>query len=644
MLYRCLIALVLSVIAIAPVRAEGDSERPAVQASEQSTAAEPASTNDANPQAAATKSEMQPSAAPASTADPAAETSKTEARETATAETPAGSESGTLDAAPSEADPLTPPPADTSPTRAPGAPQRPAAAQTVAEVDPFISDLRTRLAAWPESRAKADQEDVAALKTYYGGSDAKRLWTTSDGLSPRAESALTALLRADEWGLEAAAFELPARPSAGVLSEALVDTEIQIGLGVLKYARHARGSRVDPGSVSRMIDMRPRLYEPLSVIEALAEAPAADAYLEGLHPRHAGFIALKGALAKLRQAERETSASTEQRQKAQRTPSSDERRVIVNMERWRWLPDELGAFYVWDNVPEQVTRVFRDDKMVHQAKIVVGKPSTPTPVFSMPMRFVIFHPTWGVPDGIKSNELAPMLRRAQANASSGWFFSENTGASRALQRHQLRVYSGGREINPDSVNWAATDIRRFSFIQPASRSNVLGLVKFRFPNKHDVYMHDTSERHLFSRKSRAFSHGCMRVEDPLKLAELILAYDKGWSRSRIDQIIARGATHDVTLEKTVNVHITYFTATADANGKLHSYPDIYGIDSRTASALAGRSVVLSSARADDAVAPAEAQRRSPATQSRNVRRQATAAPKQAPAPTRWTPFNSNAGN
>jgi len=662
MLYRCLVALLLAAAAIEPAAAEDDpvpsapAAAPATPGADSATPNEPKQTEEPSAPAAAVSAPAADGAgtasAPPSPSIPAEAASPGDAptaapatarTETAATATPAAGEAGALDAAPAEADPLTPPPDDTSPTRAPGAPERPVAPRTVTEVDPFVAALRARLAAWPESRAKSDQEDLAALKDFYGESDAARVWTTPGGLSPRAEAAVRALGRADEWGLEAAAFELPPRPGADAQAEALVDTEIRVGLEVLKYARYARGGRVDPGAISRMIDMRPRLYEPRSIIEAIAAAPAADAYLEGLHPKHAGFLALKSALAKLR-AGQATDAATKPGEKEKRTVSSTERRIVVNMERWRWLPDDLGEFYVWDNIPEQITRVFHDGKAVHRAKIVVGKPSTPTPIFSMPMRFVIFHPTWGVPDGIKSNELAPMLRRAQANSSYGWFFSDNNGASRVLQRHQLRVYAGGREINPDSVNWSSTDIRRYSFVQPASRSNVLGVVKFRFPNKHDVYMHDTSERHLFSRTSRAFSHGCMRVEDPLKFAEVILAYDKGWSRSRIDQIVSRGATHDVTLEKKVNVHLTYFTAVAETDGKLHSFGDIYGLDSRVASALAGRSVVLSSAHADDGVAaarPSSSRARTPSR--RSTRRQAsTASPPTAPLS--WRPFGVNGGN
>jgi murein L,D-transpeptidase YcbB/YkuD len=578
----------LSAAAVGPALAEGEAQPSPAATDNAPAASTAATTQDGAPRSASSASEPQaPQASPqksksTSAADPAPDVT-----------------------AP---DPLTPKEAEQGPVQAPGAPARDAAAATAQPADPSIAAVRARLESWGDSRSD-ERADLEALKAYYAEPTAARIWTTPSGITPRAEAVLAALARADEWGLDASAFVLPARPQTGAASETLAETEIGIGLAVLKYARHARGGRItDPTSLSKIIDMRPRLYEPRSVLEAIAAASAADRYLEGLNPQHAGFVALKVALAQAR-TEGPVHADTEKAGKGSRAPRSDtERRIIVNMERWRWLPDDLGPFYVWDNVPEQYTRVFHDGKVVLKEKIVVGKPNTPTPVFSAPMRFVIFHPSWGVPDGIKSNELAPMLRRAQENSGS-WFFGDSDGPSRVLRRYELRVYRGGREVSPDQVNWSSVDVRQFSFTQGPSGRNVLGIVKFRFPNKFDVYMHDTPERNLFSRTPRTFSHGCMRVENPLKLAETILAYDKGWGRERIAQMVARGSTTDVTLDKTVPVHIVYFTATVDETGKLHSHGDVYGVDSRVASALWGRSVVLASARSESEAQPVASPRR-----------------------------------
>jgi L,D-transpeptidase YcbB len=277
-------------------------------------------------------------------------------------------------------------------------------------------------------------------------------------------------------------------------------------------------------------------------------------------------------------------------------------RILVNMERWRWMPDNLGDFYVWDSVPEQYTRVFDHGKMVLQEKIVVGKPDTPTPSFSAPMEFITFNPEWSVPEGIKVNEIAPKLRSSTGKSEGGGespFFmfggGESGGSSGSssdiLERlGGLRVSLNGKPVNPDSVNWSNVDIRRYQFTQGAGGKNVLGVVKFRFPNKFDVYMHDTPDRNLFGDGMRAFSHGCMRTQNPVRLAEVLLAHDKGMSTAQIQQMVASGETNEIQLRNHIPVHIAYFTAEVDDKGQVRTYPDIYRLDGKVASALRGHQV------------------------------------------------------
>ena len=183
-------------------------------------------------------------------------------------------------------------------------------------------------------------------------------------------------------------------------------------------------------------------------------------------------------------------------------------RLIANMERWRWMPEHLGEMHIWDNIPEFMTRVFKKGQVIHTAKIIVGKPETPTAVFSANMKFLVFHPEWGVPDSIKVKELAPYL------SGGGGFLFFGGGDTSVLTRQRLRVVYNGRPVDPSSVNWGSVDIRRFTFLQSAGPHNVLGVVKFMFPNKHDIYMHDTPQRELFERPVRTFSHGCIRVHNP----------------------------------------------------------------------------------------------------------------------------------
>jgi murein L,D-transpeptidase YcbB/YkuD len=572
-----------------------------------------------------------------------------------------------LDAGPSAGsapDPLAPPEVNGPAPAAPGAPTV-SETKPPDEVDPIVTLVRQRLATLRAGTGAGDREDQAGLVAFYAGAG-QPVWTSKEGLTPRAAQAIGEIRKADDWGLKASAFDVPALPQGPATTEALADAEIKLGLAVLKYGRHARGGRLDPPSVSRMFDQKPTIYDPKTLMQAITVADAADAYLRNLHPKHPQFERLRQAMLVARGVKPDDPAPAvkipagpaikpgqEHAQIAllrQRlaTPAADDgkdalyddalvtavkaiqvqggmeptgiinaatrnalngaerpssagnlQRIIVNMERWRWMPENLGAFYVWDSVPEQMTSVHEGEKVLLSEKIVVGKSSSPTPMFSADMQFVIFHPSWGVPPGIKTHELAPALRNA---GGGGWFFSGG-GASSVLKAYGLRVSRGGHQVDPDSINWSSVDIHSFDFQQPPGPTNVLGIVKFRFPNKHDVYMHDTPERNLFGGSIRAFSHGCMRVQNPIKLAEILLAHDKGWSAEQVQEYVRRGG--EIKLTTPIPVHITYFTADVDDAGKLHYRPDIYALDSRVASKLEGQSVQIVTASVDkpDATKP-----------------------------------------
>jgi murein L,D-transpeptidase YcbB/YkuD len=229
-----------------------------------------------------------------------------------------------------------------------------------------------------------------------------------------------------------------------------------------------------------------------------------------------------------------------------------------------------------------MARVVKKGEVIHTARIVIGKVDTPTAVFSANMKTVVFHPEWGVPDSIKVKELAPYL----SGGGGGFFFFG--GDTSILDRQRLRVVYNGRPVNPSSVDWGQVDIRRFTFIQSAGPHNVLGVVKFMFPNKHDIYMHDTPQRELLERPVRMFSHGCMRVQNPARLAELLLAEDKGWGTERVRGLLAEGYNNEIQLTKEIPVHVTYFTAMADEAGRVSHFGDNYGYDSRMALALGGK--------------------------------------------------------
>ena len=273
-------------------------------------------------------------------------------------------------------------------------------------------------------------------------------------------------------------------------------------------------------------------------------------------------------------------------------PARDAERIALNMERWRWMPANMGRFHIINNVPEYTTRVVKDEQIIHQEKIIVGKTNTPTSLFSANMQFVIFHPEWGVPDSIKMKEILPSLKRKTSSEDSFFGLGPTVSDTRVLQRHNLRVSYNGRPVDASKIDWAKTDPRAYSFIQPAGGTNVLGVVKFRFPNRHDIYMHDTPQRDLFGQSVRAFSHGCMRVNNPRRLAEVILAEDRNWSSEKVGSALAGSGTQEVKLERPFPVHVVYMTTWVDADGKLQTFSDLYGHDAKLASALAGKAVRL----------------------------------------------------
>lgn len=553
--------------------------------------------------------------------------------------------------------------ADTTPPAAAAAPANPAPPEAAAtpqpaapQLDPLVAQAR-ELAASP--KVKGIAADRAAVAAFYADRTAL-LWVTADGFTPRAEHAMAEIARADDWGLEARAFELP---QLGDKSPAtLADAEIKLSMAVLKYARFARGGRLEPLQVSRNFDQKPSLREPKAVLDAVAAIETPGNYLRDLHPKHAQFERLRQALIKARAGGSQPEPKAEavvklpadgptlkigmqhphvallrQRLKVSTLPGnaetydsdvqdavkafqgkngiqptglltprtrtalneagaaaprpafgSDTQRLIVNMERWRWMPEDLGDFHVWDNIPEFQTRVVKRGQLIHQARIVVGRPDTQTTLFSANMKFIVFGPEWGVPDSIKVKEILPYLRPS----SDGGFFGFGGTDTRVLQRHNLRVSYNGKPVDPSQIDWSQVDIRRYTFIQPTGPTNVLGGIKFRFPNRHDIYMHDTPQRELFEKTVRAYSHGCIRVQNPGKLAEVLLEEDKGWSAAHVRNLLAQGGNNEVTLNKQIPVHLTYFTVMVGDDGKMQSFGDIYGHDNRVSLALAGRPLPL----------------------------------------------------
>lgn len=259
--------------------------------------------------------------------------------------------------------------------------------------------------------------------------------------------------------------------------------------------------------------------------------------------------------------------------------------LIVNMERYRWLPHDMGAFHVKVNIPEFKVRIVQDGADIHETRVVVGKTTTQTPVFTDEMEHLVFRPNWFVPNSIKQNEIAPYLRRGGGFFSTGWDTS-------VLRRQGLRIRGvNGRDIDPDRIDWSRNDIRRYELYQPPGPRNVLGLVKFMFPNHHDVYLHDTTKKHLFANPVRAYSHGCVRVQNPDRFAAILLGHDQDWTAAQVSSAMHNGSdANRVNIKNRIPVYLTYFTAVAGEDGELTQFNDLYGHDRRMVAALNGRPI------------------------------------------------------
>ncbi|MBF9222294.1 L,D-transpeptidase family protein [Hymenobacter ruricola] len=243
--------------------------------------------------------------------------------------------------------------------------------------------------------------------------------------------------------------------------------------------------------------------------------------------------------------------------------------LILNMERWRWLPKRFEPSYLLVNIPEYTLHVVENDKEAFSMPVIVGKVLHETPIFSDKMEYVVLAPYWNVPFSIIQNELRGKLT------------ADPVGT---LDRLDMEVVKGvGRKakvIDPTSVDWANVTQETFKYTlrRRPGPDNDLGDVKFIFPNSNDIYLHDTPHDALFSQSARSFSHGCVRVKEPIKLATYLLKNKPGWDQQTILDTIATHREKYISMKEKLPVYLVYFTAWADAAGHPHFRDDIYGHD------------------------------------------------------------------
>ena len=516
------------------------------------------------------------------------------------------------DAAATPANPVTDyKPPEPSPDSAPT--PAPTASAPTSPAEPIPAAIFARLGESAPLLTRLGAKERAAIKAFYDARGDKPVWIAEGAWTAAAKAIATRLAAADEDGLDPRAYPVPSiaeKPE----DKAVAEAELRLSAAAVLYARDARGGRINPSSISRLITPTLDLPTGDAVLSKLSEAgQQAGDVLAAYNPASEGYRALKAQLAHLRGPKvqqatpltlppgptlkvgmrdsrvpalrtylgLDTNAAeptlydsgvadaVTQLQRLRGLPgngvlnkrtvlalaetgraakSSDEPELLVNMERWRWLPHDLGPDYVLVNVPEFRLRVFRDSKMRDETRVIVGKTESPTPIFSGMMEYAVVNPSWYVPPSI----LKTMAPKLASYGGKTW---------------------GGYEI-----------VRRgghISLRQPPGEKNALGFVKFMFPNQHAVYLHDTPNRSLFSASTRAFSHGCVRVDDPFRFADTVLP---DWSEERLKKLIGKGE-RTIRLPQKLPVHIAYFTTYVDDLGSLRRVPDLYGYDAPMRAAL-----------------------------------------------------------
>ena len=437
-----------------------------------------------------------------------------------------------------------------------------AVTEQAAPVDPLASldpadrviaeKIRDLLAATSD-KIFASKKERAAAEAFYQNRNFLPLWLDKGIENARATSAVARLKHADADGLEVSDYKTP--NFAGLGSDALAEAELKLTQSVLTYARHVQAGRFPYTRVSRNIELPQAVPESADILSTIAAAADAGTALDAFSPQHEEYQKLKAMLAEVRA----NSGS-----KKGEAPRQAETLIIANMERWRWYPRDLGKAHVIVNQPDFTLRVMHEGAQVWTTRIVIGKPSMPTPLLSETMKYITVNPTWHVPPSIVHNEYLPALAQDPT----------------VLARMGLRVsYSGGE----------------MQITQPPGAGNALGRIRFNFPNRFLVYQHDTPDKYMFGQDLRTESHGCMRVQDPAKYAEVLFKIarpDEHWTAEKVTSMFGR-VEQDFQLQPAeIWVHLTYQTAFVDEDGKLQMRRDVYNLDSHAIAAIKSERAIV----------------------------------------------------
>lgn len=413
------------------------------------------------------------------------------------------------------------------------------------------------------------------LHNFYQNRAGGPVWVTGRRPASAATIALASLGRAAEHGLDPekygatslkaeAARLADARGARTASPDELARFETNLTAALLALGRDVAVGRPGPPPAG-VGDRRRQSPDIAARLASVIDDGDFTAWPDDVRPVHPQYAALQQALAKLTS---ETPvAGGLQPAGSMKSPTDQKRLLALNLERWRWLPDDLGDRHVLVNIPSYHLWVFENVRPVLDSKVIVGKVGDETPAFSATMTNVVFSPYWNIPESIAEGETVPSVVRNPEY----------------LQKNNIEVLrrSGDRveKVDPATVNWNdASETSDISLRQRPGPGNALGHIKFLLPNKNNVYLHDTPTHNLFDRRGRAFSHGCVRLEEPVELARYVLADEPKWTEEAIRKAMDSGEEQAVRLNRTLPVHIVYFTAWAEPDGTVAFLPDVYGRD------------------------------------------------------------------
>ena len=409
--------------------------------------------------------------------------------------------------------------------------------------------------AWVD-RTKMGSTLWKAERDFYASRGNLPAWIDGDRPTTRLATLLDGLKASDEHGLDPARYGTDkfeqviatAKQNKDRIDIAKVpELDARLTYAYLRYAADLLGTSSNPRVVYANWVAAP---SKIDLKENLTKAVSSDnvrPVLGELAPQHPQYKGLQAAL---------------QHEKA--NPSGHLETIRMNLQRWRWMPRDLGDRYVFVNVPAYQMQVIEGNDPVLAMRVIVGDPKHQTPLFDDEMTTVVLSPNWNVPESIIRKEMLPKL-------------VDDPGY---LERQDIQVVgTSGELVDAEGVDWSdESSVSRLHFRQEPGPKNALGLVKFQFPNSFDVYMHDTPQDSLFNKSKRALSHGCVRLENPVALAEYVLRDQPQWTSEKITTAMNAGREQAVALKEHLPVHIGYFTAWVNPDGSVTYTDDPYNLD------------------------------------------------------------------